>query len=220
MASFFIALALVAAVSPSGHWEGALETPQARVAFQVDFAQTNGELAGAISIPQQRIKGLPLTKISVDGASITFGARSDQLLAATIADDGKTMAGTFTMETFAFPFTLTRTGEATLSPPPVSAGVPKALEGTWHGALGDGPTLRLLLTIDSRADGSTLATIVNLDEGGLRLPVVVSAHGAAVTIESHVVESSFSGELNARDEIVGTFRQGAAEIPLVFHRNE
>src|SRR5579871_5680251 len=210
MTSLLLALSVAALVNPSGHWEGTLETPQASVAFQVDIVQQDGALAGAITIPQQRLTALPLTKIVVDGASITFGARSDQLLAATIDPDGKTMAGTFTMDAFSFPFTLTRTGDAALAPPPLSAAVAKELEGTWHGALGDGAQeIHVLLTMNNRPDGSAVATIVNLDEGGLRLPVVVSRSGSTVTIASHVVESSFTGELTAKGEIVGTFRQGA-----------
>jgi hypothetical protein len=221
MTSLIFAIAFAAAINPAGHWEGTLDTPQASIPFQVDIAQQDGGLAGAISIPQQRTNGLPLTKIVVEGASITFGARSDQLLAATIAEDGKTMAGTFTMDAYSFPFTLTRTGDATLAPLPASAAVGKELEGTWHGSLGDGgQEIHVVLAIANRGDGSAIATIVNEDEGGLRLPVVVSKTGSTVTIQSHVVESSFSGEMKGSGEIVGTFRQGATEVPMTFHRNE
>src|SRR5215831_10758638 len=117
MTSMVFAIAVAAVINPAGHWEGTLDTPQASIAFQVDIVRQDGQLAGAISIPQQRTNGLPLTKIVVDGAAITFSARSDQLLAATIAEDGKTMTGTFTMDAYSFPFTLTRTGDATLAPP-------------------------------------------------------------------------------------------------------
>lgn len=221
MTAIFCALALAAAIDPSGHWVGTVDTPQTRVAMQVDIARINGQLVGAITIPQQHLAGLPLTQISVDGSTITFGARADQLMQATIGDDGKTMTGTFSVETFSFPFTLTRTADATLAERPTSAPFAKELEGTWHGTLGDtGRELHLVLTMVNRPDGSAVATIVNLDEGGLQLPVVVSRSGSAVTIESHVVESSFDGRLTASGELAGTFHQGAFSVPLTFRRSE
>jgi len=219
MTSMFVALAVAAAVSPSGHWEGTLETPQSSIAFQVDIAQVDGALAGAISIPQQHVKELPLTTIIMDGTSITFGARSDQLLSGDVDAAGTAIAGTYSAGPYSFPFTLKRTGDATIAPPPTSARVDSDLEGTWRGVLGDtAGELHLVLTMTNTPDGRAIATVVNEDEGGVRLPVVVSRQGRAVTIASHVVESSFTGELNARGEIVGTFHQGAAEIPLTFRR--
>jgi len=217
--TFVLAAALAVAINPSGHWEGAVDTPQTSIAMQVDFAPVNGELAGAITIPQQHIAGLPLTKIVIDGSSITFGARSDQLMAGTVEDDGKRMSGTFSLGSLSFPFTLTRTGEPKLAPRPTSAPFGEELEGTWHGALSDtSGQFQLLLTMVNQPDGSAVATIVNLDEGSLQLPVVVSKNGSKVTIESHVVESAFTGELRASGELVGTFHQGAFEIPLTFAR--
>ncbi|HZT77314.1 MAG TPA: hypothetical protein VFA27_11690 [Vicinamibacterales bacterium] len=219
MTSWFIAVTVAAAIAPTGHWEGTLDTPQASMAFQIDLAQVDGTLTGAISIPAQKVRGLPLTTVVVDGRSITFGARSDQLLAATLADDSKTLEGTFSMGTFSFPFTLTRTGEASIAPRPTSAAVGADLEGTWHATAADGGAdVHVDLTVTNRPDGTAIATIVNLDEGGLQLPVVISRDASAVTIESHVVESSFSGRLTANGEIVGTFRQDAAEVPLTFRR--
>jgi hypothetical protein len=221
MTSFLFAVTVAAAINPAGHWAGTIDTPQASIPFQVDIAQRDGQLAGALTIPPQQIAGLPLTKIVVEGNSITFGARSDQLLAGTFGDDGRTLAGTFTTEAFTFPFTLTRTGDAALAPLPASAAVNKELEGTWRAMMPDGSReLHVLLTVTNRADGTALATIINESEGGLRLPVVLSRNGSAITLVSHVVESAFTGELNAKGDIVGTFRQGAAEVPLAFHRNE
>ncbi len=215
-----IALSLASSANPSGHWEGTVETPRASITIQVDFAQVDGALAGAITIPQQHLRNLPLTTIKVDGASITFGARSDQLLAGVLSEDGQTMSGTFSMDTYSFPFALARTGDGVVSPPPLSAHVGRELEGPWVATLADGGTeLHLRLTIANRPDGAALATITNLDEGGLQLPVIVTTTGSHVTIESHVVESSFSGELAGSGELSGTFRQGDYTVPLTFRRN-
>ena len=35
------------------------------------IARVDGAFAGAITIPQQHVKGLPLTKLVVDGLSLT-----------------------------------------------------------------------------------------------------------------------------------------------------
>ena len=219
MTCVFIALAVAATLNPVGHWEGTVETPQGTVGFQVDIAQVDGALAGAISIPQQRVKALPLTRIVVDGSSLTFGARADQLLSGDVDEQQATVAGSFRMDAYSFPFTMKRAGDPHLEPRPTSAPVASTLEGTWRATIA-GPTAEahVALTIENRSDHTAIATLVNLDEGGLQLPVVVSTSGASVTIESHVVESSFVGELTAGGELVGTFHQGAASAPVTFRR--
>ena len=225
MTSVFAAVAVAAAVAaappsvdPSGHWEGAVNAPSTAVAFQVDIARTaSGALAGAITIPSQHLNELPLAKIAVDGASIVFGAREDQLLEAAI--DGDKMAGTFSFSTMSLPFTLTRTGDARLSPPPTSAHIPSELEGTWRGALDDGGSaLDLVLTMTNQPDGTAVGTIVNLSEGGLRIPIVITRNASTITLESRAVEGTFTGELTPAGELKGTFRQGAAAVPLTFTR--
>lgn len=207
------------AVNPTGHWEGSLDAPSMTIAFQVDIAKTPDGFAGAITIPSQHLKGLPLVKIAVDADSVTFGAREDQLLSGSI--DGKTMAGTYTAGQMSLPFTLTRTGDAAIAPPPASPAIPKQFEGTWRGALDDtGGQLDLVLTMTNRPDGTAVATIVNHSEGGLRIPAVVTQHGASITVESPAVPGSFTGELNAAGELAGTFRQGGESVPLTFRRTE
>src|SRR5262249_24762728 len=114
---------------------------------------------------------------------------------------------------------MTHTGDARLEPRPTSAAVTKALEGIWHGTLaGPNAEVRVALIIENRPDQKTLATIANLDEGGIQLPVIVTTNGSLVTIESHVVESSFAGELTAGGELVGMFHEGAGSTPMTFRR--
>jgi hypothetical protein len=219
MTSFLLAVALAAAINPTGHWEGAVDTPQGSVTFEVDLATINGALGGAITVRSQHVSGLPLTKVVVDGWSITFGARSDQLLAATIAEDGKTMSGTFTMDAYSFPFTLTRIGEARIEPLPTSAPIAKELEGTWNGTLtGAAAEIHLVLTMSNEPDGMARATMVNVDEGGLRLPMRITQHASTISLTTSVVDGSFEGELSAKGELVGTYRQSGMAVPLTFHR--
>lgn len=222
LAVFGLAAALAApqaAVDPSGHWEGAVDAPSMTIAFQVDIAKTSDGLDGAITIPSQHLTGLPLTKIAVAADSVTFGARADQLLTGAI--DGTSMTGTYSVGPMSLPFTLTRTGDARLSPPPRSAALSKQLEGTWHGTLdGTDRRLDLVLTMTNRPDGTAIATIVNVSEGGLRIPVVVVHHASAVTVESRAVPGTFTGELTASGELKGTFQIGDASAPLTFRQTE
>ncbi len=216
-----LAAALAAAMAPAGHWEGAVDTPQGHIVFQIDLAQANGALIGSITIPSQHLTALPLTTISVDGATVVFGARADQLMEATVADDGRSMAGTFSIAMRSFPFALTRTGDARLTPPPASPRVPAALEGTWRGTLGDtGGALRLVLTVHNDADGVARAEMVSLDEGGLRMPLAIVHTDSRVAFEAPAVGGSFAGRLTSSGELAGTYRQGGAELPLTFRRNE
>jgi hypothetical protein len=121
---------------PSGHWEGTLEAPGMNVSFQVDLAKNRtGRLGGTITVPAQHVKGLPLTKVVVDGVSVAFGARADQLLNGILSADGKSMSGTFTLDGFSVPFSITRTGDALIEAPPRSEPITKELEGSWTGTL-------------------------------------------------------------------------------------
>jgi hypothetical protein len=182
--------ALAQTPDPSGHWVGSIQIPGREVAFAIDLARTAaGEMAGAIS---DDADGVPLASITVAGRSIAFYSRSDQPLTGTLSEDGAAISGDATLSGYSLPFTMKRTGDARLSPPPMSEAVSRELEGTWHGTL---------------------------QANGLTLPVVVVQHGSRVEFEQKGVPGSFSGELNAGGtELTGTFTQGGMSIPLTFIR--
>jgi hypothetical protein len=209
-------------IDPSGHWDGSLQLPAMDVGFQIDFAKNaNGELAGTISIPTQHLNGLPLTKIAVDGSTITFGARSDQLMEGTISSDGKSIAGDFSMNGMngmRAPFTLTRTGDAKVPPLPRGASLRKEFEGRWQGTLDVDGGLHLVLTLANEG-GASVATIVNIDEGGLTIPLLVAMDGSTIRLTSTATEGVFAATLNKdATELTGTYTQGAVTLPLTFTR--
>src|SRR5579864_1955743 len=118
------ALAGAQVVDPSGHWEGSVQLPAMEIAVQVDFQRApDGTVAGAIGVPAQHLTGLPLTRITFDGRAMTFGARSDQVLSGALSEDRQSISGDFRMEGVTAAFTLTRTGEARIAPPPKSAAI-------------------------------------------------------------------------------------------------
>ena len=106
----------------AGHWEGSVQIQGMELIFQVDLAKdAGGQFIGAITVPTQKLKGLPLTKVVVDGTSVRFQARDDQPMSGTISDDGTSMTGDFTANGMSFPFSLSRTGDPRVAPLPASA---------------------------------------------------------------------------------------------------
>jgi hypothetical protein len=104
---------------------------------------------------------------------------------------------------------------ATLPFPAVSLLAQSAVDpsGHWQGTI-QTPGTALGFEID-------LATgrIVNLDEGGLQVPVAITQKASTVTLDSTVVVFSLAGTLNAAaTELAGTFTQGALVVPLTFRR--
>jgi hypothetical protein len=212
------------AADPSGHWVGSIEIPGRIIDLQTDFAKNNsGQLAGAITVqsdPTGDGVPFPLNRIDVDGKSVTFYARSDQPFHGVLSGDGTMMSGTTTLSGYELPFGLRRTGDAQLAPAPTSAAVGRELAGDWNATLDvAGQEFHFVLTIANQPDDTTIARIVDLDEGGLVVPVVITQKASHVSYESRGVLSSYTGELNAAGtELAGTWTQGEASAPLNFHR--
>jgi len=104
---------IAAAETPSieGRWEGAISLPGTRLAIDVDFAPREGGWKGDISIPLQGAVDLPLDKIAVEGATVSFiipGIPGDPAFKGTLAADGGKIAGDFSQGGASFPFELTR----------------------------------------------------------------------------------------------------------------
>jgi hypothetical protein len=205
----------------TGHWQGALEAEGRATTFVIDLATNRqGAPAGTISVPAQNVNGLPLTAIHVDGRTVAFHARTDQPFTGVLSDDGRTISGDFNVSGHTVPFSMTRTGEPKIEAPAASAPIGKDLEGTWNATLeGQGAALRLVLTLANHADGTASARLVNLDEGSLELPAVITRAGSSVTLEFKVVGASYTGTLNGSGtELAGTYTQGPITAPVTFHR--
>ena len=210
---------------PSGHWEGRIQTPEMNVAIEVDLTTTaGGQRAGAISIPAQNLKGLPLARIAVQGASISFeigAASADRAFTGSVSADGKSMSGDYTQSGFTLPFSLTRTGEARVEAAIKNAPIAKELEGTWNGTLAvDGAQFRLVLTLSNHPDGTSTGGVVNLDQANLEIPVSrIIQEGSTLSLDFRAIGGAYAGVINAeRTELVGTFSQGPRAVPLTFHR--
>jgi hypothetical protein len=214
------------AVDPSGHWEGAIQAPEMETQIEIDLARDGaGALMGTFGQPGERVTGLPLSDFALDGTSIRFqikGKTGERAFDGKLSADGKSITGTFTMQGFPMPFTLTRTGDAKIA---TVAGGPRLgndLVGSWDGTLDvKGTLVRLTLTMTNRPDGTSAASIVNVDEG-LEIPVsAIAQAGSSVTLEIKSVGGSYTGSVNgAGTELAGTFSQGAGSVPLTFKRTK
>lgn len=132
------------------------------------------------------------------------------------------MSGTFntTEGGHSIPFSLTRTGDARIDAPPKSPPIGKELEGTWNGTLDvNGTARRLVLTMSNQADGTSTASLLSVDGGGVAIPVAIVQKGTSVMLDVQMVGGSYAGTLNADGtELVGSWKQGQAALPLTFKR--
>ena len=227
IAALFVAASTPAraqqSADPSGHWQGALQTPSMQVPFDLDLARdASGRLSGTLSVPAQKIKGLPLTKVEVEGTAVNFQARSDQPFTGALSDDRQSITGEFLISGNALPFTLTRTGAAQIVAPRKSAALSKQLEGTWTATLiVEGMPHTLLMTLVNHPDGSASGRIVNEGEGGIELPIAIVQQGSTVTIETLPVASTVTATLTENGtELDGTIAQGSATAHVTFRRSK
>jgi hypothetical protein len=208
------------AVDPTGHWEGIVQVPGMDIAFQIDFTKNGGDaVIGTVNIPAEKLAGLPLRSVVVEGRSIRFQARTDQYFDGTIVEEGRSISGSYHVDDAAVPFTMTRTGDARMAPPTTSAPIGKELEGRWTATMNVGGGMRLVLTMQNHEDGTSSGIIENQDQGGLQIPVKIEQDGTRVVLDITVVGGSFAATLNASgNELAGTYTQKGKSVPLTFTR--
>jgi hypothetical protein len=208
------------AVDPSGHWEGTIQAANTPVKVEIDLAKNGkGEPAGTFGQPAQGVKGLPLSTVTVDGGSVRFvvkGGPDPATFQGKLSADGASMSGEVAQAGYSIPFTLTRTGDARMTPVPKNAPIGKDLEGTWNGTLdlGEKP-MRIVLKMSNQSDGTASGTIASPDGTGVEIPVAITQKASSLTIDVVSVGASFVGVLNAGGtELVGTWTQGTSALPL------
>jgi pimeloyl-ACP methyl ester carboxylesterase len=109
------------------------------------------------------------------------------------------------------------------SPNPPSATQPQAqsLDGIWSGTLQAGDTaLHLALHIAKGDHGALVATLDSLDQGVYGIEArILEPSGSTFKFEIQSVNASYTGEISFdRSNIDGTWSQGGASLPLIFHR--
>ena len=208
------------AADPSGHWEGTLKVPQMELTVEIDLARdSRGVFAGTFSQPAQGVKGLPLSSVTVEAPAVRFvvkGGTEPATFDGALSADGLSISGTVKQGGFTIPMNLSRTGDARIAPPPRSAPIAKALEGTWNGTLDvNGVPMRLVVKMVNQPDGTASGTVVSPDGSGVEIPIGIVQNGSSVTIDVASVGASYAAVLNpAATEMAGTWTQGPASFPL------
>jgi hypothetical protein len=206
--------------SAAGHWDGAIHAPFGDVVVALDLALEGGVLQGRFSNPSEQINGLPFARVSANGRALELQLKTEpaQTFRGTLSGDGQTISGDFLINVYAVPFDLKRTGEAQFDAAPTSPRIDRAFEGTWRGELrGEGAAESLVLTMTNR-DAQSATGTWGITEG-VRIPVMIASDGSRLTITSKVTRETFTGTIDAEGgQIVGTFTEGARQLPLTFRK--
>jgi hypothetical protein len=210
------------AADPSGHWEGAISLPAGDLPIELDLAKNaKGQYFGTVSQPTQKLKGFPISTITIKDNAIALELVGGSL-GGVVKNDGKSISGEFApsgrIETV--PFSLTRNGDAQIEAPPKNAPISKNLEGVWKGTLAvDGGEFPIVLKMSNQQDGTSTAVMNSVNEG-FELPAAMVQKGASLTLEVKILSSSYSGTLNAAGtELAGTYTTQGMSLPLTFHRD-
>ena len=207
-------------VDAVGHYEGAISSPAGDMPLQIDFTRSaDGAISGTLTIPSQKLKGFPLTNVSIKGKDVAFDIATSGGGFFRGELEGNRISGEFSMQMGAFPLDLERNGEARTYALPPSARIGQELEGLWKGTLDVEGGMRLTVSLANQADGSS-GTMVSVDENNLTVPVVIAQDGTKLTLTLPMIGSSYVGTVNAAGtEVSGTYTtsRGLA-LPLTLKR--
>ena len=205
----------------AGHYEGSMSSPAGGMTLEIDLTRTpNGEMAGTLTIPAQKLTGFPLANVIVKGKDVSFDIATSGggYFRGELGANG--ISGEFSMQMGAFPLDFQRSGEARLYPAPVGAHLGKELEGEWKGTIEVDGGMRVTVTLANQADGTSRGSFVSVDENNLTVPVAIAQNGATLTLTLPMIGSSYVGSLNASGtEVAGTYTtsRGLA-LPLSLKR--
>ena len=106
--------------------------------------------------------------------------------------------------------------------PVMMAAVPSPIIGNWEGTLDPGaqPKKRVVVHIIAAQDGSLSGTIDYPDENASGAVITaITYKESALHFESSSGQVSYDGAMNKENsEIAGTWKQGAAPLPLTLTR--
>ncbi len=210
------------ALQPAGHYEGTISSPAwRRWTLQIDLTQTaKGDMAGTLTIPAQKLKGFPLTNVSVKGKDVSFDIATSGGGYYRGELQGNGITGEFSTEMGPLQLDFERTGEARTYELPKSARIGKELEGVWNGILEVEGGMHVTVNLANQADGTSSGTMVSVDENNLTVPVVVAQDGTKLTLTLPMTGGSFVGLLNsAGTEMSGTYTNSRGlALPLTLKK--
>jgi hypothetical protein len=208
-----------------GHWEGSIKGPNQNVAITVDLTQDRtGGWAGALGMPAQGAKDIPLSGITVQGSAVHFSmfdAPGSPVFDGKVSEDGSAISGVLSGGGESTAFELKRTGEAKVEPPRASTQLSTDFEGPWQGTLGDGNRqLQLALTLTRAPDGTGKGALTTVGQGSPDLPITtITQKENRLEFEIRAIGGSYAGTLSGdHAQISGEWTQAGQSTPLVFKR--
>jgi hypothetical protein len=181
-----------------------------------------GAWIGSMTVTGTTSVDVPLDAISITASAVRFNATlpGNTTFQGTMSADGNALGGTVANDQGAVPFALTRSGAANVKVPAPSSPLVKSFEGTWNGTIDvPGRTVHVVLKVSAAADGTALATLINVDQGNeeLRMTSVVM-NGNQLQMDTRLISASYRGVLESTGEIKGEWSQGGARAALTFRR--
>src|SRR5262245_21660956 len=170
-------------VDAVGHYEGSVSSPAGELTLEIDLTRTaNGQMAGTLTIPMQKLKGLPLSNVVVSGKDVSFDVATSGGGYFRGELDEKGISGEFSMQGGGFELAFARAGAAHTYAVPASAAIGKELEGQWKGTLDVDGGMRVIVNLANHPDGTSSGTVVSVDENNLTVPAAIAQDGAKLTL--------------------------------------
>jgi hypothetical protein len=214
-----------AQTDPAGHWEGRCTVDGRDLTLTLDLAKNAKSLwVASMGVPSENAKGLVVTEVAVNGASVTFVAVELMMAKFDLTlTPAATLKGTFTNPGATVPIEFKRTGEAHVELMAPSPAVSKDLEGDWEGKLAAGPPqgFQIVVHFKNQPDGTVDATFKNVTLGQDAVPINdVRQDGRKVEFGLKVGHATFQGTLNKEGTVLEgqLTHEGAPPMPLTLRK--
>jgi len=202
-----------------GTWSGTLDTGSIKLRIVFHISNTEDGLIATMDSPDQNLKGMPMTSVTRDAASLKIEAKQiSGSFSGKIAADQSSIDGKWSQGGGEVPLLLKRAkDQAEVEHKPAA---PSDIDGAWMGTLnGSGVRLRIVFRIINTQDGLTVA-LDSPDQGMHGLPgTAVSRDGSLLKIETSQIDGVFTGKIASdTTSIEGTWTQHGSSNPLVLKR--
>lgn len=199
-----------------GTWEGTLDTGISKLRVLFHIGNTEDGLIATMDSPDQKMKGMPTTGVTRDGASLKIEAKQiGGIYSGRIAADLQSITGMWSQGGVELPLVLKLTkDQAEVEHKPVA---PSDIDGAWLGTLDTGTVkLRVVFRL-TNSDEGLKATLDSPDQGMKGFPTSsVKRDGASLRIEANGIGGVFEGTISAdKNSIDGKWTQGGGAFPLV-----
>ncbi|MBL0241524.1 MAG: alpha/beta hydrolase [Chloracidobacterium sp.] len=196
-----------------GTWNGTLDAGSAKLRLVVTVTKSEaGVYTGSFESVDQGAT-IPFDTVTLKGDAVTFESKAAGIVYEAVLNKESTeLVGTFKQGGQEIPLTLSKTAQR--------ASPATGFEGTWNGVLDAGGTkLRLIVTVTRSEAGAYAGKFESVDQGATVPFDTVTLKGDDAAFESKAAGIVYDAKLDkARTELVGTFKQGGQEIPLMLTR--